>query len=165
MTLHWIRQKQKTTPTWRMRERKEYCTEWPRSTTCWTCGRAAKTYVLHRRNLALKISIWQQRDTFRTQKISSKHPGHSFNMMVRLHWNCQKDHLCYQLGLQRTSLEDELKYYITTKSGESTFIQSKVMRMVHLNAFRTPKIGLARMATWIIQISGKTIVWPLLNRT
>jgi len=39
--------------------RKKNCTEWPRSTTFWKCGRAAKTYVLHRRNLALKTSRWQ----------------------------------------------------------------------------------------------------------
>jgi len=32
-----------------------------------------------------------------------------FNTMVRLHSNCQKDHLCHHLCLQRTSLEDELK--------------------------------------------------------
>jgi len=37
-----------------------------------------------------------------------KPPGHSFNIMVRLLLNYQKDHLCHQLCLQRTSLEDEL---------------------------------------------------------
>jgi len=35
------------------------CTEWWMSTTFWRCGRAAKTYKLHRRNLALKINKWQ----------------------------------------------------------------------------------------------------------
>jgi hypothetical protein len=30
-------------------------------------------------------------------------------MTVWLHLNCQKDHLCHHLCLQRTSLEDELK--------------------------------------------------------
>ena len=30
------------------------CTGWPRFPTLWRCGRAAKTYVLPRRNLALK---------------------------------------------------------------------------------------------------------------
>jgi hypothetical protein len=34
-----------------------YCTEWPRSTTYCRCGRAAKTYMLHRRHLALRMSI------------------------------------------------------------------------------------------------------------
>jgi len=49
-------------------------------------------------------------DTFRTWKKSSKHPGHSFNMMVWQHLNCQKYLLCHHLCLQRTSLEQELKY-------------------------------------------------------
>jgi hypothetical protein len=34
----------------------------------------------------------------------------TFIMIVQLHLNCRKSHLCHQLGLQRTSLEDELKY-------------------------------------------------------
>ena len=33
-----------------------------------------------------------------------------FNMMVRLHLHCQKVLLCHHLCLQRTSLEDELRY-------------------------------------------------------
>jgi hypothetical protein len=42
-------------------------------------------------------------------KNSLKHSGHSFNMMVRLHSNCQKDLHCHHRCLQRTSVEDELK--------------------------------------------------------
>jgi len=75
----------------------------------WRCGRAAKTNLLPRRNLALKIGKWLPLVTFQTRKRSSKHPGHSFTMIVRLHSNCQKDHLCHQLCLQRTILEDEQK--------------------------------------------------------
>jgi len=62
------------------------------------------------RNLALKTSRWPLWDTFWTRKISSKHHGHSPNMMVRLHSNCPKDLLFHHLCLQRTSLEDKLKY-------------------------------------------------------
>jgi len=36
--------------------RKENCTEWPRSTSFWRCGRAANNYLLHRRNLSPKQS-------------------------------------------------------------------------------------------------------------
>jgi len=43
-----------------------------------------------------------------TPRRLSKHPGHSFNMMVWLHSNRQKDLLCHHLYLQRTSVEDEL---------------------------------------------------------
>jgi len=68
-------------------------------------------------------------------------PGHLFHMMVRLHLNCQKDHICHQLCLQRTSMEDELKSQMSARSGESTVIQSKVTRTAHLNSFRTPMIG------------------------
>jgi len=75
--------------------------------------------------------------------------------MVRLHLNCQKDLLCHQLCLQRTSLEDELKYKMFTESEESTIIQMKVMRLAHLNAFRIPKIGLTGMVTWKIQMTAK----------
>jgi hypothetical protein len=83
--------------------------EWRKFTTFWRCSTAAKTYVLPRRNLTLKTHSWPPSYTFRTQKRSSKLPGHSFNMMVPLHLHCQKDHLCQQLCLQRTSLEEELK--------------------------------------------------------
>jgi len=50
------------------------CTEWPRSTTFWRCGRAAKTYVLQRRNRAHKTKKSLQYDTFRKWKRLSKHP-------------------------------------------------------------------------------------------
>ena len=33
-------------------------------------------------------------------EVLSKHPGHSFIMMVRLHCSCWKYHLCHQLFLQ-----------------------------------------------------------------
>jgi len=78
-------------------------------------------------------------------------------MMVWLHLNFQKDHLCHQLFLQRTSLEDELKYFMSAKSDTSTVIQSKVMRVAHLNSFQTRKISLTRMVAWIIQTTVKTI--------
>jgi len=123
------------------------CTGWPRFPTLWRCGRAAKTYVLPRRNLALKRRRWPLWDPYRTRNRSSKHCGHSFHMMVQLHSNCQKDLLCHHLCLQRTSLEDELKYWMATKSEESTVIHSKVMRIAHLTAFRTLKIGPTRMGT------------------
>jgi len=41
----------------------------------------------------------------------------------------------------KTSLQDELKYYTSAKSAESTVMQSKVMRIAHLEAFRTRKVG------------------------
>jgi len=51
----------------------------------WRCGRVAKTYVLHRRNLVLKTSRWQPKNPFQILKRSSKHPGQKFNMMVWQH--------------------------------------------------------------------------------
>jgi len=59
----------------------------------WKCGRAAKTYVLPRRNLTLKTSRGRLWDTFRTCTRLSTHPGHSLNILVRLHLNCPKDPL------------------------------------------------------------------------
>jgi hypothetical protein len=44
-----------------------------------------------------------------------------------------------------TSLEDKLKYSMFAESGESTVIQSKVWRIVHLNVLRTLKIDLTGM--------------------
>jgi len=38
-------------------------------------------------------------------------------------FKCQKDHHCHQLCLQTTSLEDKLKYWMSSKSNESTVIQ------------------------------------------
>jgi hypothetical protein len=69
------------------------------------------------------------------------HPGHSSNMMVRLHLNCQKDHLCPQHCLERTALEDELKSGMSAIFGKSAVNQSKVTTIAHLKAFRTLKIG------------------------
>jgi len=51
-----IPQKLRMTLNWRNKLRKGNCAEWPWSTTFWKCGRAAKIYVLHRRNCALKTS-------------------------------------------------------------------------------------------------------------
>jgi hypothetical protein len=45
-----------------------------------------------------------------TRKRSLKHPGQSFIMMVQLQLNCQKDLLCHQLCMQKTSMEDKLNY-------------------------------------------------------
>jgi len=143
--------------------KKGNCTEWPRFTTFCRCGRAAETYRLPRRNLALKTSSWPPWEIFRTMKISSKHCGHAFNIMVRLHSYCHEDLLSHQLCLQKTSLEDKLKYWISAESEESTVIQSKVIRITHRKAFRTLKIGLAGMGTWIIQLTAKAIAQWTLN--
>jgi len=147
VTQNWIQRTQKTTRKWRKRWRKGNCTEWPRFTTFWGCGRAAKTYKLPRKNLALKTSRWLPWDRFQTRKRSSKHHDDSFNMIVRLHLNYQNDLLCHHLSLQRTSLEDVLKYQMSAESDESTVIQSKVMRLSHLKAFRTLKIGFPGIGT------------------
>jgi len=132
---------------WTKRERKGNCTEWPRLMTFSRCGCAAETYLLPRRNLPLKTSRWPPLDTFRTRKGSSQHPGHSSNIMVWLHSNCQKDLLCHHFCLQRTSLENKLKYWMMTESEKSTVMQSKVMRIALLKAFWTLKISLTGMGT------------------
>ena len=59
MTQNWIQQTKKTTWKWRKRQMMGNSTEWPRSTTIWRCGRAAKTYMLQRGNLVLKTNRWQ----------------------------------------------------------------------------------------------------------
>jgi len=60
--------------------------------------------------------------------------------------------MCHLVSLQTTSLEDKLKYSISAELNESTAIQLEVMTIVHLNEFRTPKIGLTGMETWTIKI-------------
>jgi len=65
-------------------------------------------------------------------------------MTVWLHLKYHKDLLCHHLCLQRTSLEDQLKYQMSAESEKSTIIWSKVMTIAHLKAFRTLKIGLNR---------------------
>jgi len=147
LTHYWIQQTQNATRKWRKRRRKGNCTEWPWFMTFWRCGRAAKTYMLPRRNLVLKTRRWPQWDTFRTAKRLSKHPGHSYTTMVRLNLNCQKDLHSHHLCLQMTSLEDEFSYWMFAECGESTVIQWNVMRIAHLKAFRTQKIGLTGMGT------------------
>jgi len=62
-------------------------------------------------------------------------------------FKCQKHFLCHHLCLQRTSLEDELKYWMSAESEESTVIQSRVMRIAHLKSFWTLKIRLTGMGT------------------
>jgi len=131
--------------------------------TFWRYSRAAKTCVLHRRNLTLETSRWQPWDTFRIRKRSSKHPGHSFNMMVWLHWNCQKEHLCNQLCLQRTFLDDELDYSMSAESENFSIIQLNVKTITHLKPFQTLKIGYTGKETWIIHITVKSIVPQTLN--
>jgi len=163
LTQNWTQQSQKTTRKWTKKWKKGNCTEWPRLTTSWRCGRAAKTYVLPRQNLTLKSNSRLPWDRFRTPKRLSKHCGHSFNMMVWLHSNCQKDLLCHHLCLQRTFLVDELKYEMSAKREESTVIQSKAMRIVHLKPFQILKIGLNGMGTSIIQMTVKTIGRRMLN--
>lgn len=76
--------------------------------------------------------------------------------MVRLQSHCRKDHLCHQLCLRWTSLEDKLKYLMSVESEESTAIQLKVMRIGHLDAFWTLETGLTGMGTWKIQITADT---------
>jgi len=49
------------------------------------------------------------------------------------------------------------------KSEDLTFIKAKVMGIVHLKAFRMPRIGLTGRATWIIQMTPKAITRPMLN--
>jgi len=147
LTQNWIHHTQKTTRKWRKKRKKGNYKEWPRFTTFRRCGRAAKSCMLPRRNLALKTSRWPPWDKFRTWKRSSKHHRHSVNIMVRLHSNCQQDLLCHHLCLQRTSQEDEHKYWMSTESEESTVIQSRVMRIVYLKAFRTLKFGFTGMRT------------------
>jgi len=163
LTEHWIPRTEKSTRKGRKRKRNGHWTARPRFMTFWRCGRAAKTYLLHGRNLVLKTRSCQQWDTFQTHNRSSKYPGHSFNVMVRLHSNSQKDFLCHQPCLQRTSLEDELKYWMSTKSDNSTVIQSKVRRIAHLKRFCIPNIGSTGMETWIIQMTAKTIAQQTLN--
>jgi hypothetical protein len=85
-------------------------------------------------------------------------------MIVQLHSNGRKDHLCHQVYLQMTSLQDKLKYQMYAKSNESTAILPKIMMMVHLHVVQTPKIGSTAMGTWIIQLAAKTTGRHTLNQ-
>jgi len=163
LTHKWIQPTQKTTRKWGKKRKKGNPTEWPRFMTFWRCGRAAKTYMLPRKNLSLRTSRWPPWDTFWTRKRSSIYWGHSFNIMVQLHSDCQKDLICHHVCLRRTLLKDELKYLISAESQESTLIQSKVMSIAHWKAFRTQKIGFTGMGTKMIQMTTKTIARRTLN--
>jgi hypothetical protein len=57
-------------------------------------SRAARINLLLRGNVTLKTSRRQPWNTFRTWMGNSNHPCHSFNMIVRLHLNCQTDLVC-----------------------------------------------------------------------
>jgi hypothetical protein len=46
------------------------------------------------------------------------------------HLNCWKDHLCYQICVQRTTLEDEQKHWISAKWSKLTTNQPEVMGIV-----------------------------------
>jgi len=92
-------------------------------------------------------------------------PGETFNIIVLLHSDCHKNHVCYQFCLQRTSLEDEHKYQMSAESKESTTIQSTGMRTVYLKAFWTPKIGLTGMMSSILQMTAKTTGRQTMNST
>jgi len=81
--------------------------------------------------------------------------------MVQLHLNCLNDHLCHQLCLQGTSLGDKLKYELSAESEDSTLIRWKATKIAHLIAFLTTIICLTGMATWIIQITAKTMAWQI----
>jgi len=76
-----------------------------------------------------------------------------------------ENHLCHQLCLPRTSLEDERKDWMSAESNESTAILPKVIWISHLNAFQTPKIGFTGMGTWIIQMPVKTTARQTMNQT
>jgi len=165
MTWHWIPRILKTTWKWRVRWRKGNSTKWPGSTSVWICGRAAKTYMLHRRKFELKTNKWQRQDTFPILKRSSKHPSQTVNMMVWLHLNFLSDHICHQHYLQRSSVEDKLKYWMTAESEKLTDIQTKVMRTANMKTFWTPKIGLTGLGTWIIQTTLKMTGRPTINPT
>ena len=165
MTQLWILQMLITPRKRRERRSQTSCTEWPRSTTFWRCGSTAKSYMLHRTNLGLKISKWLPLDTFQILQRLSKRPGQTLNMMVQLHLNRRKDHLCHQLCLERTSLEDDLKKWMSAKSNESTIILPNLMRIVHQEAFWTLKIGLTGIGTWIIQPTAKTTARQTMNLT
>jgi len=162
---HWIPQKLKTTWNWRKRRSKEHCIEWPRSTTFWRFGWAEKTFLLDRRNLGLKTNKWRPWDIFQIPKRSSKYPGQTVNMMVLLHFNCTNDHLCHQICLQRSTLEDEHQYWISAKWKESMVIHPDMMRIAHHTALLTLWIGLIGMVIWIIDARPKTNVRQSMNLT
>jgi len=84
-------------------------------------------------------------------------------MMVQLYLHCQKDLLCHHLCLQRTSLENELQYSMPAEFDESSVVQSKVLWIAQLDPFRTLKIGLIGMGTYIIHMTAKMIAWWRLN--
>jgi len=96
------------------------CTEWPRSTTRWRCGRAAKPSALHRRNLVLKktrdshalhFGCWRDRQnilvtlatwwcsciltvkkiTFATSFVCKGSPGGQ-TQVFNVHWIRRTDH-------------------------------------------------------------------------
>ena len=151
ITQDWIPWTLKTTWNWSKRWRKRNFTEWLWSTTFWRYGRAEKNYMLPRKNRVPRSSKWQLLETFQIPKRSWDHPGQIVNILVQLHSNCQKDHHCHPLCLQRTTLEDDLKYKMFAESNESTVIQPEVIEMVHLNAFPAMNIGFAGMVIWIIR--------------
>jgi hypothetical protein len=51
---------------------------------------------------------------------------------------------------------DDPKYEISATIKELTILQSKVMKEVHLTAFRTPEMGLIGMMIRKIQLRAKT---------
>lgn len=57
-----------------------------------------------------------------------------------------------QVFLQRILLENDLKYHMAANPGELTVILQKEMRIVHMKAFPTPRIGLTGMETLIIHM-------------
>ena len=70
--------------------------------------------------------------------------------MVQLHPTCQNYLLDQQYCPGRTLREGKIKYLMSIESEEPTVIQSKPMKTAHLKGFRTEKIGLSGMATWMI---------------
>jgi hypothetical protein len=53
---------------------------------------------------------------------------------------------------------------MSTESNESTTILLKVMRIAHLKAFQTLKIGLTELGSWIIQTTVKMTGRGTMNR-
>jgi len=162
---YWILRKLNLTWNWRITQRNENCTERPGSMTFWRCGKSAKTYVLYRRNVAHKTTKRQRLDTFRIPTRSSRNPGPTSIMKLRLHLNCQNAHLCNHLCLQSASLGDEPKYKTSAKSEQLTIIQEQVLRLARPKAFPTSKIGSTRMEIWIIQMTVKMTVRQTMNPT
>jgi len=90
-------------------------------------------------------------------------------MMGRPHSNCRKHHLGYHLCQERTSMEEELIFYISTKLKGSTAIHPKVIRTVQPKTSQTLKIGLTGPVPGIFQLrammTGRQTMNPSYSQT